>query len=280
MGLRHDAAALTLRLSRPRYGNTLRFEGQHLPEPVRTLVTTRHGPVRCLTHKGTASARYVHFHGGAFMMRCPQMDDFWARFVVATTGMEVVLPDYSVAPRVRYPVAHEQACDVVAQLSADMPTVIGGFSAGGGLAAAAALHAADNHIDLRGQLLAVPSLDVAEDVTEKCARAPESMIGTSLLKLVRATYFTDVERRGEPLASPLRAPNLAGLAPAFVITAEQDVLRHEGDAYAERLRAAGVPTEHLIAPGVDHYFLHGAGRAHARGLMDRMAFWLGAAADV
>lgn len=273
MGLRHDLSARLIQLSRPKYGDELVFAGADLPKPERVTVGTRHGKVRCLRYAGTpGSATYVHFHGGAFVMRHPTMDDFWARFVVAETGLTVVLPDYDVAPQVRYPVAHEQAYDVVAHLASEGPVVVGGFSAGGNLAASVAL--AGRELGLLGQLLGVPSLDVAESVDDKCARVRGSMITHGLLTMVRATYYKDVSRRGEDSASPLLAADVSGLAPAFVVTAQRDVLRPEGDAYAERLREAGNEIEHVVAPGVDHYFLHGGGQAQARGLMDRMAGWL------
>lgn len=104
------------------------------------------------------------------------------------------------------------------------------------------------------------------------------MIGPRLLTLVRKTYFKDASRRAEPYASPLRAQDLRGVAPAFVVTAERDTLRAEADRYAARLAQAGVPVERVVAPGVDHYFLHGAGTEQARALMTRMASWIAAAA--
>jgi acetyl esterase len=112
------------------------------------------------------------------------------------------------------------------------------------------------------QVLGVPSLDVAEPVAAKVARSPGAMIGTQLLDLVRATYFRDVTRRSEPYASPL--------PPTVLVTAEHDVLRAEGDAYAARLAAAGVPVDHVVVPGADHYFLDGD-RADARALLEQVA---------
>ena len=264
----------------PRYGETLLFEGADLPEPEVVHLATRHGDVRCLRYPGTRAARYLHLHGGAFVTRHPEMDGFWARFVVATTGLEVVLPDYDVAPQARYPVAHEQIHDVAAALG-DRPLVVGGFSAGGNLAASVALWARDTGaVDLRGQLLGVPSLDVAESAEAKLARSPGGMVDRSLLTLVRETYFRDVARRDESYASPLRAATVSGLPPTMVVTAERDTLRPEGDEYARRLRDSAVAVDHVVAPGVDHYFLHGAGRGRARELMTRMASFLaGCAGD-
>lgn len=260
----------------PHYGDHLVLEGGDLPAPLVTEVATRHGAVRCLRYPGAGAGRHLHLHGGAFVTRYPEMDDFWARFVVATTGLEVVLPDYDVAPQVRYPVAHEQVYDVAAALG-DLPLTVGGFSAGGNLAASLTLWARDTGmVDVRGVLLGVPSLDVAESADAKLARVPGGMVNRSLLTLVRETYFRDVAQRNDPYASPLRATSLAGLPPTMVVTAEQDTLRPEGDAYADRLREAGVAVEHFVAPRVDHYFLHGAGVSQARELMTRMAGTLAA----
>lgn len=271
MALRHDLTALLAQRSRPRYGRSLVLAGGDLPAPRKVRIPTRHGRVRCLAYGGTRAARYLHIHGGAFVTRYPEMDDFWARFVVAITGVEVVLPDYDVAPQARYPVAHDQMLDVAARL-ADVPLVVGGFSGGGNLAASVAQRWEGT--PLRGQLLGVPSLDVAEDAREKVSSNPGGMVDTRLLTLVRETYFRDVAARTEPTASPLLAPDVAGLPPTMIVTAEYDTLRREGDRYAERLSAAGVPVEHLVAPNVDHYFLHGAGEAQARSLMSRMADWI------
>jgi len=219
---------------------------------------------------------YVHLHGGAFIMRHPQMDDFFSRFVAAEAGVAVVSVDYDVAPQVRYPVAQEQAHDVAAfiaergrELGLDGSRLaIGGFSAGGNLAASACLQARDRDtFEARFQLLGVPSLDLAEGYADK-QPVGSPMLGESIVNLVRATYFKDASRRTEPYASPLRAESLAGLPPTLVVTGERDLLRREGDAYARRLAEDGVAVEHRVVPGADHYFLT---PANARTEMGRMA---------
>ncbi len=276
------SARLTVRL-RPH----LDLAGDDLPPPVVRRVPTRHGLVTCHVHRPVsghvdsaieddATPVHVHFHGGAFLMRYPQMDDYFCRLVVAETGATVVNVDYDVAPRRRYPVAQEQAHDVIAWLAEhgtdwgldpDRLTV-SGFSAGGNLAASACLQARDRGTPLpRLQLLVVPSLDVS--TTDKPAPRGRAMITPRLIRLVRRTYFKDAARRAEPYASPLLAPDLAGLPPAVVITAEIDRLRAEGDAYATRLASAGVPVRHLVAPGRDHYVLDGPPH-EARRVLDVM----------
>jgi len=172
-------------------------------------------------------------------MRFPKMDDFFCRFLVAEAGVDVVNVDYLAAPRVRYPVAQEQTHDVLAWLSEhagewglDPDRIsIGGFSGGGNLAASACLQGRDlGTAPPRLQVLAVPSLDVAGDIHGKPSTIKNPMIGPTLLRLVRATYFKDAARRGEPYASPLLAPTVDGLPPTLLLTAEYDSLRAEGDA--------------------------------------------------
>ncbi len=77
MGVHHDLVALAAQLQRPGYGRELRFAGTELPDPTPVRVPTRHGRVRCLRYPGSRAGHLVHFHGGAFMTRHPQMDDFW-----------------------------------------------------------------------------------------------------------------------------------------------------------------------------------------------------------
>ena len=279
MGLMADTRAWMLQKSAPvavRYGKPLLDQGRDLPAPRAHWVPTRHGEVRCWLYRPVDGTRdrngalpvYVHLHGGSFIMRHPAMDDFFARHVAATCRAVVVNVDYDVAPQARYPVAQHQAHDVIAWLSEHGDELgldgdrlaVGGFSAGGNLAAAAALQAVQSgRATPVLQLLGVPSLDVSEGVEAKLAGVSRSMVSAGLLRLVRETYFRDADRREEALASPLRAPDLAGLPPALVVTAERDVLRWEAERYVERLSRAGVEVQHLMVPNVDHYFLEGTG---------------------
>lgn len=258
--LMHATARWTVR-----YGENLRFAGTELPAPTVIKVATRHGRVPVHIYRPPAAqdadlAVYLHFHGGAWLMRYPRMDDWWCRYVAATSGVAVLNVDFRTGPYVAYPVAQQQCHDVAEFVATHgrahrldgTRIVVGGFSSGGGLAASVCLQARDAG-SLRPvlQVLGVPALDLAGDVP---ARSP-GMISPTLRELVRRVYFPDPATRSEPYASPVLAPDLSGLPPAVVATAERDVLREDGERYVRRLREAGVPVQHDRTPGVDHYFL-------------------------
>ncbi|WP_216842648.1 alpha/beta hydrolase [Arthrobacter sp. NEB 688] len=267
MTLLDDVRALAMQASARftvRYGEPLRFAGSDLPAPQRLRVPTRHGTVRVDLYRPPGVERppvVVHFHGGAFVMRYPEMDDWWCRYLAATAGVAVANVDWSVGPQARYPVGQEEGHDVVARLAAagrehgldGTRVVVSGFSAGGQVAAAVCLMARDSGSCAPVlQVLGVPSLDLASEVEDR-----PGMVDPALRRLVRRVYFPDAERRGEAYASPLFAPDLSGLPPTVVLTGERDALRPEGDRYAARLRAAGVDVLHDVTPGADHYFLTG-----------------------
>lgn len=250
--LLHATARFTVR-----YGAPLRFAGQDLPRPRRRSFPTRYGEVTAWEYAtpGRDAAgpqpSYVHFHGGAWLMRYPQMDDWWCRYLAATAGVRVFNVDFRAGPYVAYPVAQHECHDVAAAVAAEGPVAVGGFSSGGGLAAATCLQARDTgSFTPRLQVLGVPALDLATDVPDS-----PGMISRSLRELVRRVYFPDPATRSEPYASPLLAADLQGLPPAVVLTGERDTLRPDGDRYAARLREAGVEVWHDVTPGVDHYFL-------------------------
>ncbi|WP_394619941.1 alpha/beta hydrolase [Lentzea sp. JNUCC 0626] len=266
-----------------RYGEVLRFAGSDLPRPRLIRVPTRHGRVRVHVYRPAsepvAGAAHVHFHGGAFLMRYPFMDDWWCRYLAATTNVPVLNVDFRAGPYVRYPVAHHQCHDVAewaasggGDLRLDRISV-GGFSSGGNLAASVSLQARDEGRWLPAlQVLGIPALDFRDDH----GLDEPGMITPELRRLVRRVYFPDLASRLEPWASPLLAQDLSGLPPAVVLTAERDVLRHDGRRYAARLREAGVAVHHDETPGVDHYFLT-ENPARARGTMAMVAQSISAA---
>ncbi len=248
-----------------RYGENLRFAGTDLPAPTIIKVATRHGRVPVHVYRSPSTPHpdmpvYVHFHGGAWLMRYPRMDDWWCRYVAATAGVVVLNVDFSTGPYVAYPVAQQQCHDVAEFVATGGHAlgldgnriVVGGFSSGGGLAASVCLQARDaGSFRPVLQVLGVPALDLAGDL----GTGQRGMISRSLRELVRRVYFPDPATRSQPYASPVLAPDLTGLPPAVVCTAERDVLRTDGERWVRRLREAGVPVEHDVTPDVDHYFL-------------------------
>ncbi|OLR93866.1 alpha/beta hydrolase fold domain-containing protein [Actinokineospora bangkokensis] len=246
----HATARFTVR-----YGERLRFAGRDLPRPAKVRVGTRHGrvPVRVYrSPEADDSAAHVHFHGGAWLMRYPGMDDWWCRYLAATTGRAVLNVDFRTGPYVAFPVAQEQCHDVTAWAAGRYGRVsVGGFSSGGGLAASVCLQARDSgSCAPRLQVLGVPALDLASELP-----TGPGMISPELRALVRRVYFPDPATRSHPYASPALAPDLSGLPPALVLTAGRDTLRHDGETYVRRLGQAGVAVTHHETPGVDHYFL-------------------------
>ncbi|MFK0247138.1 alpha/beta hydrolase fold domain-containing protein [Amycolatopsis azurea] len=239
-----------------RYGEVLRFAGTDLPRPGIVRVPTRHGRIRLYVYRPpdpVPGGAYVHFHGGAWLMRYPAMDDWWCRYVAATAGVTVYNVDFRCGPYVAFPVAQDQCFDAASWVATGARrVVVGGFSSGGGLAAAVCLQARDESAWQPAlQVLGVPALDLASDPDP----AAGGMISPGLRDLVRRVYFPDPSTRRHPYASPLLAPELTGLPRAVILTGERDALRADGDRYAARLREARVDVVYDETPGVDHYFL-------------------------
>ncbi len=211
-------------------------------------------------------------------MRHPRMDDFFARFLVAETGIAVLAVDYDTAPQVRYPVAQEEAHDVAAYVAE--PRCRAGPRRRSardrrlqrrrqpGRLRVPRRPVTSDTFAARFQLLGVPSLDLAESYADK-QPVGSPMLAEGIHHLVRATYFNDASRRTEPYASPLRAESLAGLPPTLIVTGGMDLLSREGHAYARRLAEAGVTVQHRTLPRADHYFLSRENVRVELGLMAR-----------
>jgi acetyl esterase len=218
------------------------------------------------------SPTVVFFHGGGWVAGDLETHDRQARLLAIETGAVVVSVDYRRPPETRFPGAFEDSFaalrDIfarVGEFGGDHSRVgVAGDSAGGNLAATVAIACRDASIKLAAQLLVYPVTDVAGNFAdaEENARFPSRAENAQGYFLSRAVmhwfaghYLSDAGHGVDWRVSPLRAPDLAGLAPAIVCTAWFDPLRDEGKAYADALRAAGVETTYYHGAGLIHgYF--------------------------
>jgi acetyl esterase len=209
----------------------------------------------------------VWFHGGGWILGDIDCFDPLARALANRSRCAVLAVDYRLAPEHRYPAAVEDAWAATSwALSRFARAAVGGDSAGGNLAAAVARRARDSGVAIAIQLLVYPVLDYAisspyyERFRQRYAGfAGQERFGAETQDGIRHIwdlYVPEAARRLEPDAAPLRAATLTGLAPAYVIMAEHDILRGEGEDYVRGLREAGVAVESDCYSGQIHGFFH------------------------
>ncbi|AIG73288.1 lipase [Amycolatopsis japonica] len=208
----------------------------------------------------------VYIHGAGWVFGNFHTHERLVRELAVGAGAAVVFPEYDRSPEARYPVAIEQNYAVakwVAEHGAEngldgTKIAIAGDSVGGNMTAALTLLAKQRgDVTFRQQVLFYPVTDASFE-TESYRRFAEGyFLALDGMKWFWDQYTTDPAQRAEITASPLRASldELAGLPPALVITAEADVLRDEGEAYAAKLRQAGVPVTAVRYQGIVHDFV-------------------------
>ena len=205
----------------------------------------------------------VYYHGGGFVIGSPDTHDCLARALCRGAQCLVVTPNYRKAPEARFPAAVEDAWASLAWahehgagLGGDPRRLaVAGDSAGGNLAAVAALLARDAGAPaLALQVLIYPVVDLAAEAPSYGRFGTGYGILTAAgMRWFRDLYLRDANDAADWRASPLKAA-AGGLCPALVITAEYDLLHDEGVAYAEHLKAAGVAVHHSPYPGMIHAF--------------------------
>ena len=251
--------------------------GSALPVRVRSFRPGGPGP----------HAALIYMHGGAWMQGSPETHWDITAGLAARTGRAVFSVDYAKAPERPFPAAVSDVCAVVgwlfdeaAALGVDGGSIaIGGDSAGANLAAAMTLVFRDTPRRLQAQLLVYPACDFDMDRPSYRENAEGPIVTVASMPAVNAMYCPNPADRVNPLAAPLHADSQAGLPPAFIAVAEHDPLRDSGLAYAEALRAAGVPVELDRGPGLIHGYLRAmAYCADARAVFARMGEWLNAQA--
>jgi len=220
--------------------------------------------LRVLVPPQGARGVIVYYHGGGWVIGAIDEYDTLARKLAERTSCAIVLVDYRLAPEHRYPTAVDDsyvALEWTAARVSDItgrdraPLMVAGDSAGGNLAAVMAQRARDRGgPELSLQVLIYPVTDADLDNGSYVDPENQLLLTRDAMVWFWDHYVPDPTRRAEPEASPLRAANLARLPPAVVLTAEHDVLRDEGEAYAERLRDAGIPVDFRRHLGQTHGF--------------------------
>jgi acetyl esterase/lipase len=236
-------------------------------------ITVRGGPagdvaVRIVRPSGTHGVLPVilYIHGAGWVFGDHHTHDRLIRELAVGVGAAIVFPDYRRSPEARYPTALEE-CWVVARWIVEHGAdndldqariAVAGDSVGGNMSAALTLLAKQRGgLELAAQVLFYPVTDAAFD-TESYHRFAEGyFLRRDAMQWFWDQYISDQAQREEITASPLRAAieQLTGLPPALVITAEADVLRDEGEAYANKLRQAAVPVVATRYQGIIHDFV-------------------------
>ncbi|MFL4477338.1 alpha/beta hydrolase [Paeniglutamicibacter sp. ORCA_105] len=206
---------------------------------------------------------FVYLHGGGWVISNIDSFDTLGRQLAEKSGCAVVLVNYRKAPESQYPIAVEDSWTALRWADENMeqlagkrvPLFVGGDSAGGNLSAVVALRARDNKgPELAKQILIYPVTDADFTRGSYLEEENQTLLTTEFMEWFWNHYAPNTADRAHHEASPLRAESLEGVAPALVITAAHDVLRDEGEAYAQRLKESGVRTEQLRWPGQMHGF--------------------------
>ena len=207
-----------------------------------------------------AAGVILWIHGGGWVICDLDTHDAMCRLLANESGCEVVAIDYRLAPEHPFPAPLEDCWDAlcwVAEQAGERPVIVAGDSAGGNLAAVCALRARDRGgPDLALQVLVYPATsgDLTTHSCVKYGSGPDTFLTVADMEWFWAHYVGDTPDQSTSELVPLNAEDHSGLPPAIVVTAEYDPLRDDGFAYAEALRAAGVPVTHHHYDDVVHAF--------------------------
>lgn len=240
-----------------------KVEDVHIPGPSEEIV------VRIYTPAGTGPfPALVYFHGGGWVICNLDTHDSLCRHLSNRASCVVVSVDYRLAPEHKFPAAAEDAYTATQWTAENSGSIrvdperiaVGGDSAGGNLAAVIPLMAkARGGPGLVFQLLVYPITDLSSMDNATYREHGDYILTKDSMVFYRSHYLAEEEDALHPYASPLLAEDLSGLPPALMITAELDVLTGEGEAYADRLREAGVPVQYICYKGMIHAFFSMAG---------------------
>lgn len=268
-------------------------EAMRLPTPEGVSTSTRfvpHGernvPLRIERYgSGERQPCLIYMHGGAWMQGSPRTHADITSRIAAANCQAVISVDYALAPEHPFPTAVNECIDTVkwvrqnaTELGVDPRRIaIGGDSAGANLAAATCLALKGSDEAPIAQMLVYPCVHFEMSFPSYKENADAPLLQTKGMPGVNLLYCGTEENKRNPLAAPLHAQNHAGLPPAFIAVAENDPLRDDGYAYAEKLRAAGVAVAFDTGEGLIHGYLRAMEYCTAsRDRLARMSSWLAA----
>ncbi|WP_051070838.1 alpha/beta hydrolase [Mesorhizobium sp. STM 4661] len=221
---------------------------------------------------GTPQATVVYCHGGGFILGGLDSHDDICAEICAGTGFDVLSADYRLAPEHLHPAAFNDALAVFEYAAAtnDLPIVLCGESSGGNLAAAVAQALRNHPRHAIGQVLIYPGLGGDENTGSYIEHAEAPLLTLGDIEFYRNVRSAKAQSPADPTFSPLRGSNFSGLPPTFILTAECDPLSSDGEAYRDRILAAGGRAWWREEPRLVHSFLRArrtvprAGEAFAR----------------
>jgi len=260
-----------------------RIENLDLPGPTGRIPVRLYVP-RAETSAPKSTPTLIYYHGGGFVAGDLDSHDTLLRALANRAGCLVVSVGYRLAPEHPYPAANDDAwaaldwmADHGSEIGADSTRLaVGGDSAGGLLAAWVAQKANERGVKLRLQILLYPNLDATtSSASWRQLGTGEYIVSHAQMREWYDAYLPRGINRADPKVSPLFATDLAGIAPAFIVTADHDPLRDEGNEYAVKLKAANVCVDHICWPGMIHGLASFAGVVDAgKTLIDQTASWL------
>jgi len=210
----------------------------------------------------------IYFHGGGWVFGDIETHDILCRLLANKSGVCVASVGYRLSPEYKFPIAVDESYAAIEWVAAQADALridrqkiaVGGDSAGAGLATVAALVARDRGgPPLRFQMLIYPLVDLRAEFHSRSDFAAGFLLDSDVLEWLVAQYVRGPADLDDWRTSPLRAPSLRSLPPAFVLTAELDPLRDEGKAYADALRVAGVEATYHCFEGMVHGFCNMSG---------------------
>jgi acetyl esterase len=231
-----------------------------IPGPAGALAARRYIPPGA---EAGSAPLLVYFHGGGWVIGDLDTHDSPCRFLAAHSGAHLLAIDYRLAPEHPFPAAAEDAFAAYAWAQANAPGLgcdparvgIGGDSAGANLAAATCLLARDEELPPPAmQMLIYPVTETARELPSRRTFGDGFLLTRPDMDFFEDRYLPPGADRADPRVSVLRAADLAGLPPAYVATAGFDPLRDEGEAYALRMREAGVRVTLRRHPGLVHTY--------------------------